>query len=167
MRVGLGWDIHRLVSDRRLLLGGVEIDYPLGFEAHSDGDVLLHALMDALLGAAALGDIGKHFPPSEEKYKNISSATLLESTLELIDEYIIENIDCTIIAEAPKMQPYIQKIRLSIASLCKIDISQVSLKATTAERLLGEVGKGEAIIAEAVVLIRRKNELADVESVWI
>ena len=123
MRVGLGYDVHKLVEDRKLIIGGVEIPYEKGLLGHSDADVLLHAIMDALLGAAALGDIGKHFPDTDDAYKGISSIKLLEEVGVLLDKnnYIIENIDATIIAQKPKMRPYIDAMRENIAKALKID----------------------------------------------
>ena len=127
MRVGMGYDVHKLVKDRKLIMGGVEIPYELGLLGHSDADVLLHAIMDALLGAAALGDIGKHFPDTDDRYKGISSIKLLEEVGKKIDEanYIIENIDATIIAQKPKMRPYIDDMRKNIADALKIDVDRV------------------------------------------
>jgi 2-C-methyl-D-erythritol 2,4-cyclodiphosphate synthase len=153
MRIGTGWDIHALVPNRKLLLGGFEVPHHLGHEAHSDGDVLLHAIIDAILGALSLGDIGTHFPPSDQKYKDISSIKLLKETLKLLGDYKIGNLDCTIILQEPKLSPHIQAIRESIANSCSIELNQISVKAKTAEKLLGEVGQGKAIIAQAVVLL--------------
>ena len=154
MRIGMGYDVHRLVEDRPLIMGGVEIPYELGLLGHSDADVLLHAIMDALLGAAALGDIGKHFPDSDPAYKGISSILLLEKVGALLEEnmFLIENIDATIIAQAPKMRPYIDTMRKNIADALKIDISQVNVKATTEEGL-GFTGAGEGISAQAICLL--------------
>ena len=154
MRVGMGYDVHKLVKDRKLIMGGVEIPYELGLLGHSDADVLLHAIMDALLGAAALGDIGKHFPDTDDRYKGISSIKLLEEVGKKIDEanYIIENIDATIIAQKPKMRPYIDDMRKNIADTLGLDISRVNVKATTEEGL-GFTGTGEGISAQAVALI--------------
>ena len=125
MRVGMGYDVHKLIEGRKLIIGGVDIPYELGLLGHSDADVLLHAIMDALLGAAALGDIGKHFPDNDDRYKGISSLKLLEHVRELLDtnNYIIENIDATIIAQKPKMRPYIDDMRKNIADTLKIDIN--------------------------------------------
>ena len=143
MRIGMGYDVHKLVDNRPLIIGGVEIPYHLGLLGHSDADVLLHAVMDALLGAAALGDIGKHFPDTDEAYKGISSMVLLEKVGELLEEkmFLIDNIDATIIAQAPKMRPYIDTMRENIAKALKIDIDQVNVKATTEEGL-GFTGEG-------------------------
>ena len=154
MRIGTGYDVHRLVEDRALILGGVVIPYEKGLLGHSDADVLLHAIMDALLGAAALGDIGKHFPDSNEKYKGISSLELLREVKKLLDEelFIVENIDATIIAQRPKMAPYLQEMRENIAEVLQIDISQVNVKATTEEGL-GFTGEGLGIASQAVCLL--------------
>ena len=137
MRVGMGYDVHKLVEGRDLILGGVKIPHTLGLFGHSDADVLLHAIMDALLGAAALGDIGKHFPDTDPQYKGISSIKLLEHVTKLIEEkgYIVENIDATIIAQKPKMRPYIEEMEKNIATALHIDVSQINVKATTEEGL--------------------------------
>ncbi|MDD3223742.1 MAG: 2-C-methyl-D-erythritol 2,4-cyclodiphosphate synthase [Clostridium sp.] len=155
MRVGIGYDVHKLVVDRKLILGGVEIPYEKGLLGHSDADVLLHAIMDSLLGAAALGDIGIHFPDSDPKYKGISSLKLLEKVRNLINEsgYKISNIDATIIAQSPKMVPYIEKIRKNIASSLKITIEDVNIKATTEEGL-GFTGEKKGISAQAICLLQ-------------
>ncbi|HCG63408.1 MAG TPA: 2-C-methyl-D-erythritol 2,4-cyclodiphosphate synthase [Sphaerochaeta sp.] len=155
MRIGTGWDIHPLVPGRKLLLGGVEIPNPLGESGHSDGDVLVHAIVDALLGALAKGDIGMHFPPSDPAYKDVSSLYLLRRVLDMLGDYAIENIDCTVILQKPKLQPHIQAIRESLAQACSITLERISVKAKTAEGLLGEVGEGKAIIAQSVVLLRK------------
>ena len=154
MRIGMGYDVHKLVENRPLIIGGVEIPYHLGLLGHSDADVLLHAVMDALLGAAALGDIGKHFPDTDEAYKGISSMVLLEKVGELLEEkmFLIDNIDATIIAQAPKMRPYIDTMRENIAKALKIDIDQVNVKATTEEGL-GFTGSGEGISSHAICLL--------------
>lgn len=151
MRVGIGYDVHRLIEGRQLILGGVLIPYEKGLLGHSDADVLLHAIMDSLLGAAALGDIGKHFPDSDDKYKGISSLRLLEYVAALLKEkhYVIENIDSTIIAQKPKLAEYIDKMRDNIADVLKIDKNQVNVKATTEEGL-GFTGMGEGISAQAI-----------------
>ena len=135
MRIGHGYDVHRLGKNRRLIIGGVEIPFPLGLEGHSDADVLLHAVMDALLGAAALGDIGRHFPDTEGAYKDADSMVLLETVSALLDEkgLIIENIDRPILAQKPKMAPYIENMRANIAQVLGIELSQVNIKATTEE----------------------------------
>lgn len=154
MRIGNGYDVHRLVKNRKLIIGGVEIENDLGLLGHSDADVLLHAVTDALLGAAALGDIGKHFPDNSAEFKNIDSRILLRKSVEMLDEigYKVVNIDATIIAQKPKMAPYIEAIRENIAKDCGIEISNVNVKATTEEGL-GFTGRGEGIAALAVCLI--------------
>lgn len=151
MRVGMGYDVHRLVEGRKLILGGVEVPYEKGLLGHSDADVILHAVMDALLGAAALGDIGKHFPDTDEKYKGISSIELLKHVGSLLEEnnYLIENIDGTIIAQRPKLRPYIEQMEENIAEALKIEKNRVNIKATTEEGL-GFTGSGEGISAQAV-----------------
>lgn len=156
MRVGLGYDVHKLVEGRELFLGGVSIPYEKGLLGHSDADVLLHAIMDALLGAAALGDIGKHFPDTDEKYRGISSIKLLEHVGLLLEEerYIIENIDATIIAQKPKMAPHIESMRKNIADALKIDVEQVNVKATTEEGL-GFTGSGEGISSQAICALEK------------
>ena len=154
MRIGHGYDVHKLSQDRKLIIGGVEIPSEAGLFGHSDADVLLHAVCDSLLGAAALGDIGKHFPDTDPAYKNINSLFLLKKVGELISEggYKICNIDATIIAQSPKMSPYIQKMRENIAEALNIDVSLVSVKATTEEGL-GFSGRKEGISAHSVCLI--------------
>ena len=151
MRVGLGYDVHKLVEGRDLIIGGVQIPYEKGLLGYSDADVLLHAIMDALLGAAALGDIGKHFPDTDPKYKGISSIKLLEYVRELIDDelYVVGNIDATIIAQRPKMAPYIEQMKKNVADALAIEVSQVNIKATTEEGL-GFTGSGEGISAQAI-----------------
>jgi 2-C-methyl-D-erythritol 2,4-cyclodiphosphate synthase len=153
-RIGHGFDVHQLVVGRKCIIGGVDIPFERGLLGHSDADVLLHAICDALLGAAALGDIGKHFPDSDARYKGIDSRTLLTHVGALITErgYRIENIDATIIAEAPKMSPHTAQMVWNIASDLGINKDQVNVKATTTERL-GFTGRGEGIAAEAVCLI--------------
>ena len=155
MRIGMGYDVHRLVSGRDLIIGGVTIPYELGLLGHSDADVLLHAISDALLGAAALGDIGKHFPDTDPAYKGISSLLLLERVGALLEEnmFFIENIDATIIAQAPKMRPFIDEMCQNIADALKIGKDQVNVKATTEEGL-GFTGSGEGISAQAVALLQ-------------
>lgn len=162
MRIGMGYDVHRLVENRKLIIGGVEIPYEKGLLGHSDADVLLHAIMDALLGAAALGDIGKHFPDTDEAYRGISSVKLLEKVGDLLEEncFFIENIDATIIAQAPKMRPYIDTMREIIAKALKISIGQVNVKATTEEGL-GFTGKGEGISSQAVCLLTSPSQFYD------
>ena len=154
MRVGMGYDVHRLVPERDLIIGGVKIPYEKGLLGHSDADVLLHAIMDALLGAAALGDIGKHFPDNDPAYKGADSLMLLGRVGEILSEegYVIENIDSTIIAQKPKMAPHIEQMRKNIADTLGLDISRVNVKATTEEGL-GFTGTGEGISAQAVALI--------------
>ena len=161
VRVGLGYDVHKLVEGRDLILGGVNIPYEKGLLGHSDADVLVHAIMDALLGAAALGDIGKHFPDNDEKYKGISSLKLLGYVGELLEEhlYVIENIDATIIAQRPKMLPHIPAMRENIAEVLGIDVDQINVKATTEEGL-GFTGTGEGISSQAVCLINSPREFA-------
>ena len=151
MRVGMGYDVHKLVENRDLILGGVKIPYEKGLLGHSDADVLLHAIMDALLGAAALGDIGKHFPDTDDRYKGISSIKLLSEVGKLLDEkcYIIENIDATVIAQRPKLRNYIDEMRKNIAQTLGIDIEQINVKATTEEGL-GFTGSGEGISSQAI-----------------
>ena len=155
MRIGHGYDVHRLVAGRKLILGGVEIPHETGLLGHSDADVLTHAVMDALLGAAALGDIGKHFPDTDPAYKGISSILLLQKVGELLEEhcFLIENIDATILAQRPKLRPYIDEMRRNIASACNLDLDCVSIKATTEEGL-GFTGRGEGIAAHAVCLLK-------------
>lgn len=155
MRVGMGYDVHRLVEGRKLIIGGVEIPHVLGLLGHSDADVLVHAIMDALLGAAGLGDIGKHFPDTDEQYKGISSISLLEKVGELIEKemYVISNIDATIIAQKPKMRPYIETMEKNIAGALKIDVSQINIKATTEEGL-GFTGTEEGISSQAICLLQ-------------
>lgn len=152
MRIGQGFDLHRMVEGRRLLLGGVEIPSQKGEDGHSDGDVLLHAVIDALLGAEALGDIGTHFPPSDMAYKNIDSRELLRRTLEITKCRLV-NLDATIILQYPKLSPHITSIRESLAALLGTDISNISVKAKTAEHILGELGRGDAVIAEVSILV--------------
>ncbi len=154
MRIGQGYDVHRLVEGRKLILGGVEIPYEKGLLGHSDADVLLHAVMDALLGAAALGDIGQHFPDSDERDKGISSVELLKEVGKILQEngYLIENIDSTVIAQRPKLLPYRPQMAKNIADALGIEPDQVSVKATTEEGL-GFTGAGEGISAQAIALL--------------
>ena len=160
MRVGMGYDVHRLMEDRKLIIGGVEIPYEKGLLGHSDADVLLHAVMDALLGAAAMGDIGKHFPDTDAAYKGISSVALLEKVGEMLNKkgFLVENIDATIIAQAPKMRPDIDKMRENIAEALQMDISCVNVKATTEEGL-GFTGSGEGISSQAVCMLTSPYDL--------
>ena len=154
MRIGQGYDVHRLKEGRKLIIGGVEIPYEKGLDGHSDADVLLHAIMDALLGAAALGDIGLLFPDTDAQFAGADSLKLLQKVKDVLDErgYSICNIDSTVIAQEPKLRPYIDTMRQNIAEALKIDVSQVSVKATTEEHL-GFTGRKEGIAAQAIVLI--------------
>ena len=156
MRVGQGFDVHALVAGRKLIIGGVDIPYEKGLDGHSDADVLLHAVCDALLGAAALGDIGRHFPDTDSRYKNADSRMLLRQASALVQEagYRVVNIDATIIAQAPKMAPHIPSMVNNIAADLGLSRGQVNIKATTTEGL-GYTGRGEGIAAEAVVLLNR------------
>lgn len=154
MRIGHGYDVHKLVEGRKLIIGGVEIPHSLGLLGHSDADVLLHAVSDALLGAAAMGDIGGMFPDTDEKFKDADSLSLLKCVVERLQEsgYYVVNIDSTLLAQKPKMKPYINSMRENIAKVCNLDINDVSVKATTEEGL-GFTGRQEGIAAHAVVLI--------------
>lgn len=156
IRVGHGYDVHRFAEGRKLILGGVEIPYELGLLGHSDADVLIHALMDAMLGAAGLGDIGKHFPDTDNKYKGISSMILLKKVKELIEEegYSLSNADITVVAQKPKLAPYIDQIKKNIALALCTDVSDINVKATTEEHL-GFTGRLEGISSHAVVLISK------------
>jgi 2-C-methyl-D-erythritol 2,4-cyclodiphosphate synthase len=156
MRIGYGYDVHRLTEDRSLILGGVEIPFEKGLAGHSDADVLLHAIIDALLGACALGDIGQHFPDTDDKYKNIDSRKLLNKAGEIIndEDYEISNIDATIVAERPRLASYISEMRKNIAQDLGIDVNQVSVKATTSEGI-GFEGKEVGISARAVALLNK------------
>lgn len=156
MRIGHGYDVHRLCENRKLIIGGVEIPYEKGLMGHSDADVLVHALMDAMLGALALGDIGKLFPDNDEAYAGADSIELLKVVSKRIaaQEYVLSNADCTIIAQRPKMSPYIDSMRLAVANAIGIDVSQISIKATTEEHL-GFTGEGLGISAHAVVLLEK------------
>ena len=164
MRVGMGYDVHKLVEGRAVILGGVEIPYEKGLLGHSDADVLLHAIMDALLGAAALGDIGKHFPDTDPSYKGISSIRLLEHVGKLLDDhlYVVENIDATIIAQRPKMRPHIEQMEKNIANALGIEKDQVNVKATTEEGL-GFTGSGEGISSQAICAIERITNFASAD----
>lgn len=161
MRVGMGYDVHKLVEGRDLILGGVKIPYERGLLGHSDADVLVHAVMDALLGAAALGDIGQHFPDTDERYRGISSMKLLEHVGELLQEhlYVIENIDATIIAQRPKMMPHIAQMRKNIAETLHLEQDQVNIKATTEEGL-GFTGAGEGISSQAVCALEKMTNFS-------
>lgn len=154
MRIGTGYDVHKLVEGRKLILGGVEIPYEKGLLGHSDADVLLHAIMDALLGAAALGDIGQHFPDTDPEYEGADSLKLLAEVGKILRDagYQIGNIDATVIAQRPKLMPYLPEMRQNVAEALGIDVSQVSIKATTEEHL-GFTGRGEGISTQAVALI--------------
>ena len=154
MRIGHGFDVHALVVGRKCIIGGVTIAHDKGLDGHSDADVLLHAICDALLGAAALGDIGKHFPPSDDTYKNADSRVLLRHVIALLKakNYVVNNIDATVICEAPKLSLHTAQMCANIAVDCNIDVSQVNVKATTTEKL-GFTGRGEGIAAEAVCTI--------------
>ncbi|KEZ87579.1 2-C-methyl-D-erythritol 2,4-cyclodiphosphate synthase [Clostridium sulfidigenes] len=156
MRVGLGYDVHKLVPNRDLIIGGVKIPHTLGLLGHSDADVLIHAIMDSLLGAAALGDIGKHFPDTDAEFKGISSIKLLNEVRELLSksDYKIENIDATIIAQRPKMSPYITSMRENISEALRISIDQINVKATTEEGL-GFTGIEEGISSQSICLISK------------
>lgn len=158
MRVGMGYDVHKLVEDRKLMLGGVEIPYEKGLLGHSDADVLIHAVMDALLGAAALGDIGKHFPDTDAKYKGISSILLLKHVGQLLKEngYEIGNIDATVIAQRPKLAPYIGQMRENMAEALEISADRVNVKATTEEGL-GFTGQGLGIASQAIAAIEKSE----------
>jgi 2-C-methyl-D-erythritol 2,4-cyclodiphosphate synthase len=158
MRIGMGYDVHRLVENRKLIIGGVEIPYEKGLLGHSDADVLLHAIMDALLGAAALGDIGKHFPDHDPAYAGADSLELTRQVGKLLEEqgYQVGNIDAPIIAQKPKMAPYREQMRQNIAAALEISLDQISIKATTEEGL-GFTGTGEGISAQAVALIEKKR----------
>ncbi|MDU5417537.1 2-C-methyl-D-erythritol 2,4-cyclodiphosphate synthase [Peptoniphilus harei] len=158
MRIGIGYDVHKLVEDRKLILGGIEIPYERGLLGHSDADVLIHAIMDAILGALALRDIGYHFPDNDNKYKDIDSKVLLSKVYEIMKSknYKIGNIDSVVACQAPKLASHIDDMRKTIAHILKTDIDNVSIKATTTERL-GFVGRGEGISSEAVVLLERDD----------
>ena len=159
-RIGHGYDVHRFAENRELILGGVHIPYEKGLLGHSDADVLVHALMDAMLGAAALGDIGKHFPDTDPAYKGISSMELLRHTARLLAEhgYRLVNADVTVICQRPKLRGYIEEMRIQVASTLGVSPGQISIKATTTEKL-GFTGRGEGIAAEAICLIETKQVL--------
>lgn len=158
LRVGNGFDVHQLVKGRDLIIGGVKIDYEKGLKGHSDADVLIHAIIDALLGAAGLADIGQYFPPDDEKYKDIQSTELLESVLAelILAGFVIVNIDAVIMAEKPKMNPIIPEMKERISTILKITKSQINIKATTTEKL-GFVGREEGIAASAVCLLEKNG----------
>ncbi len=157
MRIGQGYDVHRLVEGRKLILGGVEIPYERGLLGHSDADVLTHAVMDALLGAAALGDIGKLFPDTDERYRGADSIGLLREVGRVLDEngYKVGNIDCTVVAQAPKLAPYREQMRANMAQALGIAVDQISVKATTEEKL-GFTGDGSGMAAQAIALLENK-----------
>ncbi len=159
MRVGTGYDVHRLVEDRKLILGGVEIPHAYGLLGHSDADVLLHAIMDAMLGAAAMGDIGKHFPDTQEEYRGISSLELLDrvNTMIMKKGLVVGNIDATVIAQKPKLRPYIEQMQENISQVLQISVEQVNVKATTEEQL-GFTGREEGISAQAICLLESIHE---------
>jgi 2-C-methyl-D-erythritol 2,4-cyclodiphosphate synthase len=154
MRIGQGWDVHALVPGRRLIIGGVHIPYHLGLLGHSDADVLLHAIIDAMLGAAGLGDIGTHFPDTDVRWKNADSLVLLAACAALLKEkgWRIQNLDSTVIAQAPKLAPHIPAMREQIAAALALTVTQINIKAKTAEKL-GPVGQGQSIEAQAIVLL--------------
>lgn len=154
MRIGSGYDVHKLVEGRDLIMGGVKIEYEKGLLGHSDADVLIHAIMDAIIGAMGLGDIGLHFPDTSDEFKGISSIILLERVRDLMKDngYSLVNLDATIIAQAPKMRPHIDQMRQNIANALSVDVSLINVKATTEEHL-GFTGRGEGIAAEAVCLV--------------
>jgi 2-C-methyl-D-erythritol 2,4-cyclodiphosphate synthase len=156
LRIGHGFDVHQLVVRRQCIIGGVDIPFEKGLDGHSDADVLLHAICDALLGAAALGDIGKHFPPTDMRYKGINSRELLRHVAALLKThgYVVSNMDCTVICELPKLSPHTAQMRANIAEDCGVAIDAVNVKATTTEKL-GFTGRGEGIAAEAVCLIEK------------
>lgn len=158
MRIGFGYDVHQFEKGRPLIIGGVQIDFKFGLAGHSDADVLLHAITDALLGALALGDIGTHFSDKDAQYQNIDSRILLEETMKMIGEkgYKVGNIDATVVAQKPKLSPYIQDMRKIIAKDLLVELEQVSVKATTSEKM-GFVGREEGIAAQAVALIVKKS----------
>ena len=158
MRVGMGYDIHRLVSDRRLVIGGVEIPFDRGLLGHSDADVLTHALCDALLGAAGLGDIGLHFPDTDDAWADIDSFELLQKVNEMITpQWCIANIDATVLAQAPKIGPYREQMRARLAAVLEIAPDRINIKATTTETL-GAIGRGEGIGAQCVALLRKNGD---------
>ncbi len=160
MRIGHGYDVHRFESGRRLILGGVQIPYPQGLAGHSDADVLTHAVMDALLGAAGLGDIGMHFPDTDDRFEGINSLILARETVALVQDagYCICNIDSTLIAQAPKLSPYLPQMRKALSQALQINTDQINIKATTEEHL-GFTGRKEGIAAHAVCLLERTNQV--------
>lgn len=158
IRIGFGYDVHEFAEKRKLIIGGVEVEYHKGLKGHSDADVLLHAICDAMLGALALGDIGKHFPNTDSKYKDIDSKILLDKTYNLVKDngYLLGNIDSTIVIQEPKMASYIPSMRKVIAEILNIGVEQISIKATTSEGL-GFEGRGEGVSAYAIVLFNKKE----------
>ena len=162
MRIGHGYDVHKLVAERKLIIGGVDIPFEKGLLGHSDADVLTHAIMDALLGAAALGDIGLHFPDNDPAYKDADSIKLLEKVGDILESklFVVDNIDATIIAQVPKMRPYIDTMRENIAKALKVPVSLVNVKATTEEGM-GFTGAGEGIAAHAVCLLSSLTDFSD------
>ena len=156
IRIGQGFDVHQLVVGRKCIIGGVEIPFEKGLDGHSDADVLLHAICDALLGAAALGDIGKHFPPTDIRYKGINSRELLRHVSQLLKThgFVVSNIDSTVICEQPKLSPHTAQMRMNIAEDCQVSIDAINVKATTTEKL-GFTGRGEGIAADAICLIQK------------
>ncbi len=160
MRIGHGYDVHRLENGRRLILGGVQIPYPQGLSGHSDADVLTHAVMDALLGAAGLGDIGMHFPDTDDRFEGINSLILARETVALVQDagYSICNIDSILIAQAPKLSPYLPQMRKALSQALQINTDQINIKATTEEHL-GFTGRKEGIAAHAVCLLERTNQV--------
>lgn len=158
MRVGIGYDVHKLTENRKLILGGIHIPYEKGLLGHSDADVLVHAIMDSLLGAAAMGDIGRHFPDNDNSFKNINSLIFLKKVYELLlkEDYVISNIDATIVCQKPKLAPYIDQMRNNIANVLSLDENQVNIKATTTESL-GFEGRKEGISSHAVCLIYKRG----------
>jgi 2-C-methyl-D-erythritol 2,4-cyclodiphosphate synthase len=156
MRVGIGYDVHKLVENRKLILGGVDIPHEKGLLGHSDADVLVHSIMDALLGAIGKGDIGRHFPDNDDAYEGISSLELLKRVMELVDmEYVIVNMDNVIMAERPKISPHISQMKKILSEILKIDQNMINIKGTTTEKL-GFVGREEGIAAESIVLLDKK-----------
>ena len=158
MRIGFGYDVHKLVTERKLILGGVEIPHEKGLLGHSDADVLVHSIMDAILGALALGDIGKHFPDTDSAYKDINSMLLLQKVAKLIQKegYVLGNMDCTVCAQRPKLSPHIETMRKNIADVLQTDLKNISIKATTTEGL-GFPGREEGISAYAVCLLTKED----------
>lgn len=157
MRIGIGYDVHKLVANRKLILGGIEVPHEIGLDGHSDADVLVHAIMDSILGALSLGDIGKHFPDTDNAYKDIYSIDLLEKVRESMEErgYMIGNIDSVIAAQRPKLAPFIEEMRKCVADALKTDVANINIKATTTEKL-GFEGREEGISAQSVCILVKK-----------